>query len=302
MKEIETGHWESVQTDDTSTINITIPANFTKMFTSATSDKGNTISGLFDIQYRRWKWNQVGIINKGQPYVQGDGRYIGTLITQDKILLLEGLIVDMRDNPGIGFRNHTAPVGLEHGGNWMEDITWIEPVTECADTNLSIKLRHENNAEFSDNSTFYIVDRGAFRGLNASTLESRPWNDNQTLDLFGRAQKAAQMHNVIVASSLNISLPINYTNGTNLETKVQNTLNSGTPAYMFSDQRFGAILLGDLSGVGGLPPSMSDPSSGNSSTPFVNHYSDGIKKLLALNYSAIGMCSNYSCKSDRYQS
>jgi hypothetical protein len=288
MKEIEPGHWQSVETDENSTINITIPANFTTMFTSATSNSGKTVSGLFDIQYRRWKFDQDGIINKGQPFVKGDSRYIGTLIAQDRILLTEGLIVDMRENPGVGFRNHTIPVGLEHGGTWTEDITWIEPVTRCADTNLSIELRTENNMDFSDNSTFYVVDRGAFLGLDTTALESPPWIDNQTLDLFGRAHKAARMHNVLVASSLNVPLPAKQI----LPRIVVNDTNSAPP-YMYSETRMDTILLGQLTGVGGAPPEVPEYSAGNSSVPFVNHYPDGYKKLLALNYSAISM-SPYS--------
>jgi hypothetical protein len=288
MSETEPGVWKSLETDENSTINITIPANFTTMFTSATSDRGNTVSGLFDIQYRRWKFNQNGIINKGQPYVRGDSRTIGTLITQDRILLTEGLIVDMRDNPGIGFRNHTIPVGLEHGGTWNEDITWIEPVTRCADTNLSIELRIENTVDdFSDNNTFSIVDRGAFFGLDTTALESPPWTDNQTLDLFGRAHKAARMHNVLVASSLNISLPLDQ--NTEPLPKMPVTDTSSASPYMFSVATFDAILFDEMRGVGGAPPEVPDYSGGNTSVPFVGHYPNGLKKLLALNYSAIGM-------------
>ncbi|KIW68178.1 hypothetical protein PV04_04139 [Phialophora macrospora] len=293
MAETEPGVWKSVETDENSTINLTIPENFTTMFTSATSDKGNTVSGLFDIQYRRWKFNQNGIINKGQPYVRGDSRTIGTLITQDRILLTEGLVVDMRDNPGIGFRNHTIPVGLEHGGTWNEDITWIEPVTRCADTNLSIELRIENTLDdFTDNSTFSIVDRGAFFGLDTTALESPPWIDNQTLDLFGRAHKAARMHNVLVASSLNISLPLDQNTEPLPKMPVQDT--SSASAYMFSVSTFDAILFDQLRGVGGPPPEVPDYSGGNTSVPFVSHYPNGLKKLVALNYSAITqVCRGY---------
>ncbi|EXJ60920.1 hypothetical protein A1O7_05073 [Cladophialophora yegresii CBS 114405] len=292
MAETEPGVWRSIETDENSTINITIPENFTTMFTSATSDQGNTVSGLFDIQYRRWKFNQNGIINKGQPYVRGDSRDIGTLITQDRILLTEGLIVDMRDNPGIGFRNHTIPVGLEHGGTWNEDITWIEPVTKCADTNLSVELRIENTVDdFSDNNTFSIIDRGAFFGLDHTALESPAWIDNQTLDLFGRAHKAARMHNVLVASSLNISLPLDQDTKPLPKMLVKDT-SSASPG-MFSISSFDAIVLDQLRGVGGAPPSVPE-YSGNTSIPFVNHYPDGFKKLLALNYSAIAqICRGY---------
>lgn len=283
MKEIEPGRWQSVKTDEDSTINITIPENFTTMFTSATSDKGDTVSGLFDIQYRRWKFDKTAIINKGQPFVKGDSRVIGTLIAEDRILLTEGLIVDMTENPGIGFRNHTIPVGLEHGGTWNEDITWIESVTRCADTNLSIEMRSENDLDFGANSTFYIVDKGAFLGLETTALESRPWIDNQTLDLFGRAHKAARMHNVLVASSLNVSLPV-----TQIQPRVAfSDGDLSAPAYMYSGSRIDTILLGKLAGVGGVPPELPEYSTGNSSVPFVNHYPDGYKKLLALNYSAI---------------
>lgn len=311
MQETQPGHYESQNTDETSTINVTIPSNLTEMFTSATSDKGNTVSGLFDIQYRRWKWVQDGIINGGQPVVEGDSRYIGSLITQDKILLVEGLIVDMRDNPGIGFRNHTIPMGLGHGGNWSEDITWIEPVTRCADTNLSIELRLEDSVEsFTDNSTFYVVDRGAFRGLDLTTLESPPWIDNQTLDLFGRAHKAAQMHNVLVASSLNVSLPIDETAGGIVPKIMVKDTGSASP-YMFSQSHFDEILMDNLRGVGGPNPLIPDLSANSSSTnsssanssvpnlstpPYVNRYPDGFKKLLALNYSAISMSKPHSHK------
>ncbi|RMZ83380.1 hypothetical protein DV737_g1707, partial [Chaetothyriales sp. CBS 132003] len=209
MNETEPGQWISVETNADSTINLTIPENYTAMFSSATSTLGSTVSGLFDIQYRRWKFDQGDIQDKGQPFVRGDSRYIQSLITEEKVLLVEGLVVDMRDNPGIGFRNHTIPVGLEHGGAWTEDLTWIEPVTKCADTNLSIQLREEITADdTSDEIAFSIIDRGAFTGLDVHTLESPAWIDNQTLDLFGRAHKAARMHNVLVASSLNVTLPL----------------------------------------------------------------------------------------------
>lgn len=289
MNETEPGRWESVETDETSTVNLTIPANFTTMFTSATSDRGNTISGLFDIQYRRWKFDQNGVMDKGQPFARGDSRSIGSMIAQDSIQLIEGLIVDMRDTPGIGFRNHTIPVGLDHGGTWSEDITWIEPVTKCADTNLTIEQRVQNTLDaFIDNTTYYIVDRGAFRGLDATALESPPWNDNQTLDLFGRAHKAARMHNVFVASSLNISLPLDQ--ATEILPKILVKDDASADAYMFSDLRFDSILKGQLSGVGGAPPSVPPQySAGNGSVPVLSHYPDGVKRLLALNYSAISM-------------
>lgn len=286
MNETSPGSWESVETDENSTINVTIPANITAIFTSATSNLGNTVSGLFDIQYRRWKFTHNGLINGGQPYVAGDGRDISSLISDERLLLTEGLIVDMRNNPGIGFRNHTIPVGLQHGGTWSEDITWIEPVTQCVDTNLTIEMTSVNSLDsFIDNNTFAIIDRGAFTGLDETALESPAWIDNQTLDLFGRAHKAARMHNVFVASSFNISLPLADGLTTVPRIAVQDT--NSAPATMYFDQEFDLVSKGDLVGIGGAPPRVPDRYGINSTVPFVDSYPDGFKKLLALNYSAI---------------
>ena len=293
MNETEPGHWQSVETNADSTINLTIPENYTAMFSSATSDLGSTVSGLFDIQYRRWSFDRWGVQDKGQPFVKGDSRFIQSLITQEKIVLVEGLVVDMRNNPGIGFRNHTIPVGLEHGGTWTEDLTWIEPVTRCADTNLSIQFRDENTEDdVYDNMAFSVIDRGGFTGLDVHTLESRAWLDNQTLDLFGRAHKAARMHNVLVASSLNVTLPLDPATKTLSAMEIKDT--SSASPYMFSYQPFDRILMDKLSGVGGAPPNITGFTHSNK-------YSDGFRRLVALNYSAISMFLHFFCFGDANQ-
>ncbi|KFA69859.1 hypothetical protein S40285_08424 [Stachybotrys chlorohalonatus IBT 40285] len=131
------------------------------------------------------------------------------LIPQEDVLLKKGLIVGVRDNPGIGFRNHTVPIDLVHGGTWSEDLTWLEPVTSCIDTNLTIEIRTLDSIEdWAAEETVYLVDKGALRDLDVRALQTRPWGDNQTLDLFGRAYKAARMYNVLVANSLNVSPPL----------------------------------------------------------------------------------------------
>ena len=72
--EVSPGRLQSVKQDASSTINTTIPANITEMFTSATSGSGNTLSGLFDIQYRRWRISFADIIDHGKGVVEGDFR------------------------------------------------------------------------------------------------------------------------------------------------------------------------------------------------------------------------------------
>jgi hypothetical protein len=240
-----------------------------------------------------WAVTRVDIVDKNQPYVRGASRDIESLIHQNDVLLKEGLIVDMRDSPGIGFRNHSIPINLKYGGLWSEDITWVEPVTQCADTNLSAELRTETfGADFVPNRTQYLIDRGAFLNLQNNDVESRPWIDNQTLDLLAHAHKAARMHNVLVASSFDVLLPIN------ASTRTSPPLPLGTAVFDFVN--FDQLRLSELKGVGGKIPlipgydfnNMSG-STGNSSSaqqvPFVPRYPDGMVKLLALNYSAIGM-------------
>lgn len=292
INQTEPGWWQNVGTDENSTISTMIPRNYTAMFTSATSDLGNTVSGLFDIQYRLWTISRSSKIDKGQPRLKGRSRHIESLIQQDNVLIREGLIIDTRNVPGIGFRNHTVPIGLDFGGLWSEDITWIEPITQCADTNISADFRTDISVEDSfANQTYKLVDRGAFLGLENSDIESRPWTDNQTLDLFAHAYKAARMYNVLMASSLNVTLPFNSSTGA-----VSSWPMGATGTISLED--FYSIQLSELKGFSDTPPLVPGyeasysklptyPAFANLSDPFQPSYSDGMVKLLALNYTAI---------------
>jgi hypothetical protein len=282
--EVSPGRLQSVKKDNSSTVNTTIPANYTAMFASATGDAGNTVSGMFDVQYRRWIVNLEEIINNGTPRAGGDFRYIELLIPQDDVLLKEGLVIDVRDNPGIGFRNHTVPVGLDLGGTWSEDLTWLEPVTSCADTNLTLQIEvRDSLVSFGSNTTLYLVDRGAFRDLDRTALETRPWTDNQTLDLFGRAHKAARMYNVLAAAFLNLSLPLDPAIGTIPRIDV------GNSTLDFNSLLF-SMLNRDNIRVSGIA-SFSDSLNVTNVPPpagFNPRYPDGYRKLFASNVTAIG--------------
>lgn len=292
MEETEPGHYEIQLTDADSTINTTIPANLTKIFSSATADLGNTLSGLFDIQYRRWTFRSIDLLDKGRPSVRADSRYVGKLATRDELLLVEGLVVDMRNNPGIGFRNHTIPQGLEFGGQWTEDLTWIEPVTECADTNLTIELQRSEMKDWALNNSFEIIDRGAFTGLEETVLESPIWNDNQTLDLYGRAHLAARMYNVFVASSMNISLPL--ANDISTVPRIAGFDTDTAAPYTYLESAFDFARIQAMTGIGGSPFKVPDRYGVNSTVPFENGYPDGRKKLLALNYTAISKSRTFA--------
>ncbi|RYP19737.1 hypothetical protein DL765_003160 [Monosporascus sp. GIB2] len=295
LNETSPGSWESVKTDNSSTVNTTLPANFTAMFSSATNDAGNTLSGLFDIQYRRWKASQEGIIDHGEPRVRGNYRYIETLIPQDDVLIKEGLIINVRETPGIGFRNHTVPIDLVHGGTWSEDLTWLEPVTSCVDTNLTIQIEIVESLDWRSNETVYLVDRGAFRDLDLNALESHIWNDNQTLDLFGRAYKAARMYNVFVADFLNVSLPLD----PDVETipKIDMQINARNKTLEANEQLF-STLNPDVIRIGKIEGIQDYLDGDNQIIPppddFVPRYDDGWRKLFASNFTAIrDICRGY---------
>lgn len=286
--ETSPGILQSVKRDNSSTVNTTIPANYTEMFASATGDPGNTISGMFDVQYRRWKVNYEDIIDHGEPQAQGDYRYIELLIPQDDIILKEGLVIDLRDNPGIGFRNHTVPVGLAYGGTWSEDLLWLEPVTSCADTNLSVEIQITDTPDsFTNNVTIFFVDRGAFRDLDLTALEAPPWGDNQTLDLFGRAHTAARMYNALAALSfLNLTLPLDPSVQTIPKIDVKNSTFNFSSDIEYSYINSDIVELGDYVALEdtfyGGPYNVSVPDN------FVSRYPNGIRKLFASNLTSIG--------------
>jgi hypothetical protein len=68
-----------------------------------------------------------------------------SLILRTGIFAIRGLVVDM-DNPGIGLWNRTLPTETPHGGVWPADVLWLEPVSACVDTNLSLDYMVEDDS------------------------------------------------------------------------------------------------------------------------------------------------------------
>lgn len=275
----------SVKKDESSTINTTIPANLTDIFLSATSAPGSTLSGLFDIQYRRFRIKYSEIVNAGNGVVHGDFRTVETLLVEQDLHLREGLVIDTRDaSPGIGFRNHTVPAESPQGATWSEDLTWLEPVTNCADTNLTIELRLPESAD-QIRPNIFLVDRGAFRDLDQKALQSRVWGDNQTLDLHGRAYKAARMYNVMIAKYINLNLPLqgNMTPRNMSDPDVALDFDS----IAFSDHTFDRV---DITYIHGLDNHLgTDYETVNISAPqdFRPRDAQGFRMLFASNFTAI---------------
>ncbi|KAL2839511.1 hypothetical protein BJY01DRAFT_250465 [Aspergillus pseudoustus] len=118
-------------------------------------------------------------------------------------------------NGGVGFRNHSAPRLTNYGSTWSEDLLFIQPVSTCVDTNLSLDyalLDHESYVSGPTRDPVTLVDRGGFSKLNTTYPMWDPAAQQANPQLRERAYQAAWLSNVFGLSQLNIS---NVTVGTN---------------------------------------------------------------------------------------
>ncbi|KAF7373474.1 hypothetical protein MSAN_00557100 [Mycena sanguinolenta] len=170
-----------------------IPADIVNRFNS-------TPYGNFGMQFRRY-YN--GATEFHYPILLPQFATTESLILRNGIFAIDGLIVDL-DNPGIGLWNHTLPVGTSHGATWSEDVLWLEPVSECVDTNLTIDYVLENAASFSNQVDSYnLVDHGGFYNLprDDPTLDG----EGQNINLQQHAYKGAVLSNFLTMSNLNLT-------------------------------------------------------------------------------------------------
>ncbi|KAI4164113.1 MAG: hypothetical protein LQ342_002350 [Letrouitia transgressa] len=99
------------------------------------------------------------------------------------------------------------PQGLPLGGKWIEDITWIEPVTECANTNLTIELA-AGNSPFNITNV-ELIDNGGFIDLAHTLPYPDELKSSQDPNLSVRALQGAYMGNTLLMYHLNVSIPNN---------------------------------------------------------------------------------------------
>lgn len=142
-------------------------------------------------------------------YTKPDYRTMSTIILEDKIKLVEGLITDLQHG-GIGFRNHTAPnATLKYGATWTEDILFIEPETECVSLNLSINAvtppwnfneRYLRNVSLVDEGGLSALPRTAPAIARSGTV-----NGQNGFDLKDRVSRAAWVNNYYTMLFLNLT-------------------------------------------------------------------------------------------------
>jgi hypothetical protein len=187
--------------------NSTLPDITREIYSSGTKGRTTTVSNYFDIRARRYTFTQSSQVNNGSTALSLDYRSISSLVLDDAIKPVEGLIVDAQKG-GVGFRNHTLPAGLKHGATWNEDILFVEPETSCVDTNLTLEYTislGSNDSRSTIYSDLSLVDQGGFSSLNTAYPYYDHDNAQNNPDLRARAYKAAYLNNAYTMAYFNVT-------------------------------------------------------------------------------------------------
>jgi hypothetical protein len=152
-----------------------IATNITTVFDSISANQSTTIAGIFDIHYRSFvnhnnstrpaDYENKRWFDAGRLRTLGRFRYFETFILNDNFDAIEGLIVSTKNNPGIGFRNHTLPPSSVTGYTWTERILWLEPDTACTDLNLTLEYTIPSPDAPVSEEIAQLVDRGGLVDL-----------------------------------------------------------------------------------------------------------------------------------------
>lgn len=184
-------------------IDTAVASNITNTFTSATSDKGNTLSSIFDIHYRSFYnyGNKTEPSDKdssfwydqGRPRTMGVPRFYSSMIMDNKIEAIEGLVVDMV-NGGVGFRNHTLPPTSPYGTTWSEDLLWLEPDVVCVNLNVTLDyaISPPDNIDQPYGLNPHLTDRGGIVHADGDNVPNINFNVGQSdPQLYQRAYLGA---------------------------------------------------------------------------------------------------------------
>ena len=119
---------------------------------------------------------------------------------------MEGLIVDTVAG-SIGFRNHSVPVASRWGAAWTEDLLFIEPKTECVNTNLTFEWTIPMNTSTGEVIDLVLVDNGGFVNINGTFPELDTTNAQADPQLSYRAYRSAWLQNAYTALYYNVTNP-----------------------------------------------------------------------------------------------
>ncbi|RMZ86686.1 hypothetical protein DV736_g6090, partial [Chaetothyriales sp. CBS 134916] len=183
-----------------------IPKSRFDTFQSGLSELPQTVSSFFDIQWRSYGTKQDPNTNHGQITLVGNFRQLGTLILDNVIEAVEGLLVDTIDG-AVAFRNHTVPENAPLGATWSEDLFVVEPDTQCVNTNLTVDftlpgLNGSNSINVQD---LALIDRGGFVNIPRTHPRYNVSSPQVNADLSQRALEAAWLFNMMTAVYMNVT-------------------------------------------------------------------------------------------------
>ena len=184
--------------------NTTIPRETIEWYSSGLSDENKTISNVFDIQWRQYSVVRDNGTNRGGDYLVGAFRPLDLLLLNDAVEAVDGLVVDTKVG-GVGFRNHTAPTGLPYGATWSEDLLFIQPETQCVNTNLTLDFTLRSRSIWLEVGAVVLTDRGGF--VNLAREQPKHEKGQSNPDLRGRAYGAAWKHNHLAMVIYNATSP-----------------------------------------------------------------------------------------------
>jgi hypothetical protein len=177
---------------------IAIARELQDIFGSGSRNYLTTVSSFFDIQWRQMTTAQIQNVSDNKDFPVGKYRQMDTLISDDKIKLVDGLVVDASSG-GIGFRNHTIPVGVGIGAVWTEELLFIQPETQCVDLNLTMDYENPKSGDQTNplqpQVTVQLTDRGGFANSGHFRPDYDHDNAQKNPDLRQRAYQAAWANN-----------------------------------------------------------------------------------------------------------
>lgn len=130
------------------------------------------------------------------------------LVLNDAIEAKEGLIVDTKQGR-IAFRHHRTPTIVGQGAEWTEDLLFLQPVTECVNTNLTLEFKIPEDGQLgsSNLANLTLIDNGGFSKLIQEYPEMNVTTSQEDPQLRFRAYKAAWLVNVYSMLILNVTRP-----------------------------------------------------------------------------------------------
>jgi hypothetical protein len=230
------------------TVTTSVPPIVKEIYSSGTSGFRTTISNYFDIQWRQHTTNIEEDINNGTAYLVGAFRQMESLILNDKVQPVEGLIVDTKVG-GLGFRNHTIPTGVAQGGLWEEDLLFLQPETACVNTNLTLDWTVPANVTGGVAENIRLVDRGGFVNLIQKYPQYDRDNAQQNPDLWARAYKAAWINNAMTAAYMNVTNIADKALGIKAFSYLNSTMDKEFPLFVQIGVDYDALGLGTSFGT-----------------------------------------------------